>query len=211
MSPQQSRSTSQNVRDILTAVENMYECVNLSTPTSSTIINGKDTENGNSPLKSAECFNGTTEDQNVENHQHDDHLSEIVLSASCAENKNRFAGDDTVPECPPRRSKPKHHKVNGNFVNSSSTSSLSVVTGRANNNCSLTNSQNAGDAREHGTDENVANFKDTSSTARPSAMDLAAACGGGKRSMWAELREVVNSGVLGNNPYQLVNNLSPNI
>jgi hypothetical protein len=32
---------------------------------------------------------------------------------------------------------------------------------------------------------------------RPTAMDLALGCNGGKRSMWGELREVVESGVLG--------------
>ena len=36
------------------------------------------------------------------------------------------------------------------------------------------------------------------SRTRPSAMDLTSACTGGRRSMWSELPEVMNSGILNN-------------
>ena len=183
-------STSKNVRDIITAVEIMYECVN------SPSTNCKEID----VLMSykAEHSNAHDQDQKVMQ-RGNSHLSDIVLNAMATQDKHKLE-DTNVPE-PPRRSKQRHNKSNGKIRPSNNKNNPSVtanIISRTENDCSLpTDNKYLCDGTPYES-ELISNGTTLSTTSsRPTAMDLAAACAGGKRSMWAELREVVNSGVLG--------------
>ena len=185
-------STTKNVRDIITAVENMYECVN------SPSTNSKEMD----VLMSykAEHSNAHDQDQKVMQ-RGNSHLSDIVINTMATQDKHKLE-DTNVPE-PPRRSKQRHNKLNGKITspnnNNNSSSVTANIINRTENNCSLPTDNKClceGTPCESELISNGTTPPTTSS--RPTAMDLAAACAGGKRSMWAELREVVNSGVLGN-------------
>ena len=114
--------------------------------------------------------------------------------------KHKCEQDLQVPE-PPRRSKPRNNKTNAKHSARNSNSSLNITNNKPNiendnhstpDNKSFTDSSSSYDV-ESKRNSNTAH----TSSGRPTAMDLAVASNGGKRSMWGELREVVESGVLG--------------
>jgi hypothetical protein len=181
-------STTKNVRDIITAVENMYECVN--SPSSNcdemNVLSSKP-ENTKSGIDANDI---------KDMKQINSHLSDIVLSSMTIQGKTR-CDDMTVPE-PPRRSKPRNNKLNPKLSSRNSNSStVPSVKPSTENDCSLTpDTKYLNQAATNYEAESKLNNNITNTTSsRPTAMDLAVACAGGKRSMWAELREVVNSGV----------------
>ena len=184
---QMTPSTTKNVRDIISAVENMYECVN-SPPTNNE-------ERDVLMSYKAEHSNAPDQDQKVMK-LGNSHLSDIVINTMATQDKHKLE-DTNVPE-PPRRSKQRHNKLNGKITspsnNNNSSSVAANIINRTENNCSLpTDNKYLCEGTPYETE-----LISSTTSSRPTAMDLAAACAGGKRSMWAELREVVNSGVLGN-------------
>ena len=104
-----SSSTTKNVRDIISAVENMYESVNSSTTKSHEIeqvlsLKQEYTQNG---------FESNGDKKDIS--QVSPRLSEIVLNTMAIQGKNKQKCDDLqVPE-PPRRSKPRNNKTNENI------------------------------------------------------------------------------------------------
>ena len=177
-------STTKNVRDIINAVENMYESVN-SPPANC------DEMDYSVSLKKDPANKKDTKQINA-------HLSDIVLNTMVNQGKNRSLDMD-IPE-PPKRSKPRNHNRN-NKNSIKNIHSATDLRNKQNNgiDCSMTpNNKHLDSSKprcetEYKQDNNIV----STTSGRPTAMDLAAACNGGKRSMWAELREVVESGVLG--------------
>ena len=188
-------STSKNVRDIISVVENMYESVNSPT------TNCHEMDHVLSLKKEYnDSINGGFDAKDKKDiTQINPNLSDIVLNAMAIQGKNRC--EDMQVPAPPRRSKPRNNKTNAKHSarNSNSSSSESYAKKNHNNISTL-----APDNKyiEDSTPQYDAEFKTINNvvntpSGRPTAMDLAVACNGGKRSMWAELREVVESGVLG--------------
>ena len=188
-------STSKNVRDIISVVENMYESVNSPTTT-----NCHEIDNVLSLKKEYNTINGGLGAKDKEDiPQINPSLSDIVLNAMAIQGKNRCE-DMKVPE-PPRRSKPRNNKINAKYSarNSNSSSSESYSKQNHDNPCIETpdNKYIEDNTPQYDTASKCNNNGTHTTSGRPTAMDLAVACNGGKRSMWAELREVVESGVLG--------------
>ena len=167
----------------------MYESVN--SPSASRCDNHRDSNQ--CELSSND---GILEGNDVKNGKHANfQLSDIVLSAVANHDKTKLE-DSRIPE-PPRRLKTRQNKSNGKYTsrNNKPKASLSDadISGDTKENMCLVNSEPPlnTEQRCHSITAN------TTSSGRPTAMDLAVACNGGKRSMWGELREVVESGVLG--------------
>ena len=190
-------STTKNVRDIISAVENMYESVNSSATKSHEIdqvlsLKQEFTQNG---------FESNGDKKDIS--KVSPRLSEIVLNTMAIQGntKHKCEQDLQVPE-PPRRSKPRNNKTNAkNYSTRNSNSSLNISS-KQNNDNTLTPSSDEKSLADNPTSYNDAESKCNNNTiqttsGRPTAMDLAVASNGGKRSMWGELREVVESGVLG--------------
>ena len=191
-------STTKNVRDIISAVENMYESVNSSAAKSHEIdqvlsLKQEFTQNG---------FDSNGDKKDIS--KVSPRLSEIVLNTMVIQgnSKHKCEQDLQVPE-PPRRSKPRNNKTNTkNYSTRNSNSSLNISskqnierndsTSTPPDNKSLADNPSSYDA-ESKFNNNIIHTP----SGRPTAMDLAVASNGGKRSMWGELREVVESGVLG--------------
>ena len=193
-------STSKNVRDIISVVENMYESVNSPTTT-----NCHEIDHVLSLKKEYNTINGGLDAKDKEDiAQINPSLSDIVLNAMAIQGKNRCE-DMQVPE-PPRRSKQRNNKTNAKHSarNSNSSSSESYVKKNHDNSPPLApdNKYIEDNAAQYDVDSKANNNAVHTSSGRPTAMDLAVACNGGKRSMWAELREVVESGVLGINNFE---------
>ena len=190
-----SSSTTKNVRDIISAVENMYESVNSSATKNHEIDQA-------SSLKqeyTQNAFEINGDKKNIS--QVSPRLSEIVLNTMAIQGNNKQKCEDLqIPE-PPRRSKPRNNKTNAKNSARNSNSSLNISSNKPNiendnhltpDHKSFTDSSSSYDVES----KRNSNTAQTSS-GRPTAMDLAVASNGGKRSMWGELREVVESGVLG--------------
>ena len=188
-------STSKNVRDIISVVENMYESVNSPTTT-----NCHEMEHVLSLKKEYNTINGGFDAKDKKDiTQINPNLSDIVLNAMAIQGKNRCE-DMQVPE-PPRRSKPRNNKTNAKHSarNSNSSSSESYAKKNHDNISTLApdNKYIEDSTPQYDAESKMNNNAVHTTSGRPTAMDLAVACNGGKRSMWAELREVVESGVLG--------------
>ena len=191
-----SSSTTKNVRDIISAVENMYESVNSSTTKSHEIeqvlsLKQEYTQNG---------FESNGDKKDIS--QVSPRLSEIVLNTMAIQGKNKQKCDDLqVPE-PPRRSKPRNNKTNAKYSARNSNSSLNLTSNKLNleNDNDLTHDNKiirTDNPTTYDSESKCNNNTVITTSGRPTAMDLAVASNGGKRSMWGELREVVESGVLG--------------
>ena len=189
-------STTKNVRDIISVVENMYESVN--SPSASRCDD--DMASDRCELSSND---GIFEGNDVKNVKHANFkLSDIVLSAVANHDKTKLE-DSSIPE-PPRRLKTRQNRSNGKYTsrNNKPKASLSDVdiSGDTKENMCLVNSE-----QQLNTEQKCHSITaNTTSSGRPTAMDLAVACNGGKRSMWGELREVVESGVLGMRQIQFI-------
>ena len=191
-------STTKNVRDIISAVENMYESVNSSATKSHEIdqvlsLKQEFTQNG---------FDSNGDKKDIS--KVSPRLSEIVLNTMAIQgnSKHKCEQDLQVPE-PPRRSKPRNNKTNAkNYSTRNSNSSLNISSKQniESNDNTLTPPDNkilVDNPSSYDADSKLNNNTIHTPSGRPTAMDLAVASNGGKRSMWGELREVVESGVLG--------------
>ena len=191
-------STTKNVRDIISAVENMYESVNSSATKSHEIdqvlsLKQEFTQNG---------FDSNGDKKDIS--KVSPRLSEIVLNTMAIQgnSKHKCEQDLQVPE-PPRRSKPRNNKTNAkNYSTRNSNSSLNISSKQniESNDSTLTPQDNKSlvdNPSSYDAESKLNNNTIHTPSGRPTAMDLAVASNGGKRSMWGELREVVESGVLG--------------
>ena len=189
-------STTKNVRDIISVVENMYESVN--SPSASPCED--DMASDRCELSSND---GRFLGNDVKNVKHSNFkLSDIVLSAVANNDKAKLE-DSSIPE-PPRRLKTRQNKSNGKYTSRNNKPKVSLsdvdISGDTKENMCLVNSE-----AQFNTEQKCHSITaNTTSSGRPTAMDLAVACNGGKRSMWGELREVVESGVLGIHQIQFI-------